>query len=117
MLENHWGLTGTPEGVLRIVEETASPWLKVVLDTGNFVHLPDQYAAMAQLLPHLALVHAKTYAGGGFMLDIELDYKQIASLLREAGYNGWLSIEFEGKAHPNEGIPAGVAELRAAFGL
>ncbi len=117
VLENHWGLTGTPEGVMRIVEETGSPWLKVVLDTGNFVHLPDQYAAMAQLLPHLALVHAKTYAGGGFMLDIELDYKQIASLLREAGYNGWLSIEFEGKAHPNEGIPAGVAELRAAFGL
>ncbi|MDQ4099832.1 MAG: sugar phosphate isomerase/epimerase [Chloroflexota bacterium] len=117
VLENHWGLTGTPEGVLRIVEETGSPWLKVVLDTGNFVHLPDQYAAMAQLLPHLALVHAKTYAGGGFMLDIDLDYKRIAGLLQEAGYNGWLSIEFEGKAHPNEGIPTGVAELRAALGL
>lgn len=117
VLENHWGLTGTPEGVLRIVEETGSPWLKVVLDTGNFVHLPDQYAAMARLLPHLALVHAKTYAGGGFMLDIDLDYKRIASLLQEARYNGWLSIEFEGKAHPNEGIPAGVTELRAAFGL
>lgn len=121
VLENHWGLTGTPEGVLRIVEATGSPWLKVVLDTGNFAHLPDQYAAMAQLLPHLALVHAKTYARGGFMLDIDLDYGRIAEMLRGAGnrdhYNGWLSIEFEGKAHPDEGIPAGVALLREAFDL
>jgi sugar phosphate isomerase/epimerase len=70
---------------------------------------------MAQLLPHLALVHAKTYAGGGFMLDIALDYGRIVEMLRGAGYRGWLSIEFEGKAHPNEGIPAGVAELREAI--
>ena len=115
VLENHWGLTGTPEGVLRIVEAVGSPWLMVVLDTGNFGHLPDQYAAMEQLLPHLALVHAKTYAGGGFAIDLDLDYGRIVGLLRDAGYHGWLSIEFEGKAHPDEGIPAGVAELREAM--
>lgn len=115
VLENHWGLTGTPEGVLRIVEAVGSPWLMVVLDTGNFVHLPDQYAAMAQLLPQLALVHAKTYAGGGFALDIDLDYHRVLDLLQGAGYSGWLSIEFEGKAHPDEGIPAGVAEVREAI--
>ncbi len=117
VLENHWGLTGTPEGVLRIIEAVGSPWLKAVLDTGNFTHLPDQYAAMAELLPHLALVHAKTYAGGGMIFHVELDYHRIADLLRGIAYNGWLSIEFEGKAHPAEGIPAGIATLREAFGI
>ncbi len=34
-----------------------------------------------------------------------------------AGYRGYVSIEFEGKAHPNEGIPASVAMLRETLGL
>ena len=62
-LENHWGLTYTPEGVLRIVEAVDSPWLKVTLDTGNFLEVP--YDKLSMLAPHAALVHAKTYFGGG----------------------------------------------------
>ena len=36
-LENHWGLARTAEGLLRIVKAVDSPWLKVLLDTGNFL--------------------------------------------------------------------------------
>src|SRR4029450_12713788 len=39
-LENHWGLGRTPEGVLRVVKEVNSPWLKVTADTGNFLEDP-----------------------------------------------------------------------------
>ena len=39
-LENHWGLGRTPEGVLRIVNAINSPWLRVTLDTGNFLEDP-----------------------------------------------------------------------------
>src|SRR5262245_17242135 len=65
VLENHWGFTGTSAGVLRILRETDSPWLQVVLDTGNFNFCADPYAEMAALAPHTAMVHAKTYVGGG----------------------------------------------------
>src|SRR3990172_6723765 len=34
-LENHWGFNGTSAGVLRILRDVGSPWLKVVLDTGD----------------------------------------------------------------------------------
>jgi sugar phosphate isomerase/epimerase len=117
VLENHWGLTGQAAGVLRIIKETDSRWLKAVLDTGNFLHMPEQYDEMAKLLPSLALVHAKTYAGGGMIFSADLDYDRIAQMLKESGYNGWLSIEFEGKAHPDEGIPEGIARVKQAFGL
>jgi sugar phosphate isomerase/epimerase len=30
-------------------------------------------------------------------------------------YNGYVSIEFEGKAHPDEGIPDGILTVRTAF--
>ena len=113
LLENHWGLTGTADGTLRIFNGVQSPWLQLVLDTGNFIQTPDQYAEMARMLPHCALIHAKTYIGGSMYFgDFDLDYQRIAGLLKDAGYQGYLSIEFEGNALPSEGIPASVRQIR-----
>jgi sugar phosphate isomerase/epimerase len=114
-LENHWGFTGTAAGVLRIVNDTDSPWLGVALDTGNFNFSPEPYAEMEALAPHAVMVHAKTYAGGGIYYTADLDYPRIARLLREAGFQGYVSLEFEGKAHPDEAIPESVRVLRKAF--
>lgn len=115
-LENHWGLTGTAEGTLRIYNDVASPWLKLVLDTGNFIHAPDQYAEMRKMLPYIALVHAKTYVGGSIYFgDFEIDYETVAAMLHEVDYSGYVSIEFEGKAMPEEGISESVTRLRHAF--
>jgi L-ribulose-5-phosphate 3-epimerase len=115
-LENHWGLTATAEGTLRIYNDVCSPWLKLVLDTGNFIHTPDQYAEMRHMLPHLALVHAKTYVGGSMYFgDFEIDYVRVAAMLREVGYTGYVSIEFEGNAMPEHGIAESVRRLREAF--
>jgi len=36
-LENHWGLTSTPEGLLRIRRAIDSEWLGILMDTGNFL--------------------------------------------------------------------------------
>ena len=45
----------------------------------------------------------------------DLDYRRVVALLREAGFRGFVSIEFEGKAHPDVGIPESVAMLRHAM--
>ncbi len=115
LLENHWGLTGTAAGVLRILQGTDSPWLRVALDTGNFVFCPDPYAEMAALAPHTALVHAKTYIGGGLYYTADLDYRRIGQILSQAGFRGYLSIESEGQAPPDEGLRESRALLRRAL--
>lgn len=112
-LENHWGLGLTPEGVLRIVDAVNSPWLRVTMDTGNF--LEDPYAKLEQLLPHTVFVQAKTYYGGGEWYTLELDYARIGKMLRGADYRGWVSLEFEGKADYREAIPKSLALLRTAL--
>jgi sugar phosphate isomerase/epimerase len=90
-----------------------SPWLRLVLDTGNFIQEPDQYAEMAKILPYADLLHAKTYIGGSIYFgDFTLDYARIAQLLKDVNYRGFLSIEFEGLAMPDEGIPASVNQVR-----
>jgi len=113
-LENHWGLGRTPEGVLRVVNAINSPWLKVTLDTGNF--LEDPYDRLALLAPQTVLLQTKTYFGGGLWYTLDLDYSRIAKLMNDAGYRGWVSLEFEGRDDPLTAIPKSLALLREAFG-
>ena len=113
-LENHWGLGRTPEGVMRIVDAINSPWLQVTMDTGNF--LEDPYDKLERLAPKTVLVQVKTYYGGGLWYTLDLDYDRIAKMLRRHKYNGFLSLEFEGKESPLTAVPKSLALLRKAFG-
>ncbi|HEV7868184.1 MAG TPA: sugar phosphate isomerase/epimerase family protein [Chthoniobacteraceae bacterium] len=112
-LENHWGLTATVEGMERILNALDSPWLGALIDTGNF--LEDPYDKIARLAPRAVLVQAKTYPGGGEWYTLDLDYPRIASILREAGYRGYVSLEMEGKEAPETAVPKSVDLLRKAF--
>ncbi len=112
-LENHWGLGLTPEGVLRIVEAIDSPWLQVTLDTGNF--LEDPYERLAMLADRTVLLQAKTYFGGGRWYTLDIDYPRVAKLLADAGFAGWISLEFEGKEDPVTGCEKSLELLRGAF--
>jgi len=112
-LENHWGLTRKPEGVLRIVDAIDSPWLGVLLDTGNFLENPyDKYKIMA---PKTVFVQAKTYYGGGEWYSLDLDYKRIAKILNEVDYHGYVSLEFEGKEDADSGVRKSIERFRNAF--
>ena len=114
-LENHWGLTNSPRGVDRIVSAIDSDWLMVTMDCGNFLDEP--YEKLEQISSQAVLVHAKTYYGGGEWYTLELDYVRIADILKDVGFNGYISLEFEGKADADVGVPKSVALLRKAFQL
>ena len=112
-LENHWGLGRTAEGVLRVIREINSPWLRATLDTGNF--LENQYAQYEQLAPEAVLVQAKTYFGGGTWYTLDIDYDRVAEILRRANYRGYISLEFEGQEDHQTAIPKSLEMLRKAF--
>jgi sugar phosphate isomerase/epimerase len=112
-LENHWGLGRTPEGVKRIVDAIDSPWLKVTLDTGNF--LEDPYDRLEMLAPDTCLMQAKTYYGEGKWYTLDLDYPRIGEIMRRHSYKGYISLEMEGKADPMEAVPKSLEVLRDAF--
>ncbi len=109
-LENHWGIGRTAAGLLRIHNAIRSPWLKLLLDTGNF--LEDTYGQMEQIAPYAEMVQAKTYFGGGEWYTLDIDYARVAAILRQAGFQGWISLEFEGKEDAATGIPRSLALLR-----
>lgn len=112
-LENHWGLGRTAAGVKRIVDAIDSPWLKMTLDTGNF--LEDREAQMEMMAPYTCLVQAKTYFGGGKWYELDIDYPAIGEMMRRHDYRGYISLEFEGNESPQTAVPKSLELLREAF--
>jgi sugar phosphate isomerase/epimerase len=112
-IENHWGLTTSPENVLKIWRAVNSPWLGVNMDTGNYPG--DPYAGIEVLAPHATIVQAKTYHGGGEWYTLDLDYRRIAGILARHNFKGWVSLEMEGREDPATAVPKSLETLRAAF--
>tara|TARA_Y100001968_G_scaffold105051_1_gene94981 strand:+ start:3234 stop:4151 length:918 start_codon:yes stop_codon:yes gene_type:complete len=112
-LENHWGLGRTAEGVLKIVDAIDSSWLQVTADTGNFFER--QYEQFELMAPKTIYVQAKTYFGGGTWYTLEIDYNRVAKILKNVGYQGYISLEFEGQESHETAIPKSLNLLRKAF--
>ena len=109
----HSDAVGKAVGVLRIVNAVNSPWLRVTLDTGNF--LEHMYEQMRQLAPHAVLVQGKTYFGGGEWYSLEIDYAAVNRILRDANFRGYISLEMEGKEDADTAVPKSLALFRQAF--
>jgi sugar phosphate isomerase/epimerase len=115
LLENHWGLTTFASDMAGLIETVDSPWLKAILDMGNFLFEPDMYAAMARIAPHVWLAHAKTYFGGGSWYSLDLDYARIFRILLDAGFTGFVSIEMEGAEDAATAVPKSIELLQNAW--
>ena len=112
-LENHWGLTRSPKGLLRIVDAIESPWMGLLMDTGNFLEEP--YEKLKKIASKANFVQAKTYFGGGEWYTLDLDYKRVAKILADVNYGGYISLEFEGKADADEGVRRSMEMFQKAF--
>ena len=115
LLENHWGLTTTAVNMVRILEGVNSPWLRAILDMGNFYFEPDMLAAVRQIAPYVDLAHAKTYPGGGLVYTLDLDYTAMFRILLEAGFAGYVSLEMEGHEAAETAVPKSIALLQEAW--
>lgn len=115
LLENHWGLTTYADDMLRVLEGVNSPWLRAILDMGNFYYDGDMYGAMERIAPWVDLAHAKTYPGGGAVFTIDIDYTRVFRMLKAAGFGGYVTVEMEGKEHAETAVPKSIAMLTEAW--
>ncbi|MBW3622381.1 MAG: sugar phosphate isomerase/epimerase [Armatimonadetes bacterium] len=108
-LENHGGITGTADQTIRLVEAVGSEWLGINLDCGNYRQNP--YEEIAKTVPYAVTAHVKVTTSGGE----EIDYDRVTQTLYQAGYRGYLNIEYEEKGDPNTEVPAFVNKLKRAL--
>lgn len=114
-LENHGGITATPEQILTLVKGVKSPWFGVNLDTGNF-HGEDPYAELAQLAPYAVTVQVKTEISRGGQKKEDADLKKLIDILRNVGYRGYVALEYEAAEEPKTAVPRHLEELKKLMG-
>ncbi len=110
-LENHGGITSTPEQMLRIVEGVGhSPWFGVNFDSGNF-RTEDPYGDLERIAPYAINAQVKVEISPGGTKQ-SADLARIVGILREADYRGYLVLEYEAAEDPLQAIPRYIDELK-----
>ncbi len=97
---NHLGFTKTVDDLFRILDEVGSDWLRICLDTGDYLVDTAEvngYAALEKAMIYTMMVHAKFYQVDETGRDKKQDWDKIFKILDQARYDGYLSIEYEGK--------------------
>lgn len=75
----------------------------------------DESNGRLQRLKRQAHTLGLALCGGGKWYTLEIDYAKVAEILRKVGYQGWVSLEFEGKDDPAVAVPKSLAMLKEAF--
>jgi sugar phosphate isomerase/epimerase len=112
LIENHGGLSSDPAWLLSLVQAVNNPNLGTLPDFGNFPPEIDRYAAVEALLPRAGAVSAKCYDFAPDGSETTIDFARMMRLVRAAGYQGHVGVEYEGTRLPErEGILAAKALL------
>src|SRR5262245_32168925 len=114
-LENHGGITGTPDQLLAIVKTVRSDWLGVNFDSGNF-RTDDPYADLEKIAPYALSVQLKTEVQPKGKPKEEADLKRVVEMLRRANYRGYLALEYEAAEDAKTAIPRYAEALRKLVG-
>ncbi len=113
-LENHGGITATSAQMLRIIDQVdESPWFGVNFDSGNF-RTEDPYADLEKIAPYAVNAQIKVMISPNGQKE-PADMQRIIGILREAGYRGFIVLEYEDSEDPFVAIPRHLAELAAAM--
>jgi sugar phosphate isomerase/epimerase len=114
-LENHGGVTAKSEGLLDIVRRVESPFFGVNFDSGNFHSTSDPYAELAEIAPYAVNAQIKVEIFPNNQRQLA-DLDRILKILRDAGYSGWVALEYEASEEPLEAIPRWLDKLRQSIG-
>jgi sugar phosphate isomerase/epimerase len=98
-IENHWGLAANPVNIIIILNEVNSPYCEASPDFCNWEHKYLLYHALGILIPRAtSMVHAKRWTRFP-----DVDIPRCVKVLNDAGYKGFISVEYEGGGDPVEG--------------
>ena len=113
-LENHGGLTTTVKGMLALVRDVKSPWFGVNMDTGN-LHSADIYGDLARIAPYSLNVQVKVVVKPAGGIRQPTDFKRLAKILTDAGYRGYIVLEYEERGDPRVECRKYIGQMREAF--
>ncbi len=116
IVENHVGISCNGAWLAGVMKEMNNPHCGTLADFGNFcinrtkpptndiagwmktkcLEEYNRYDGIKELMPYAKGVHAKTHTFDADGNDTETDFAKMFKIIHDAGYKGWVSIEYEG---------------------
>jgi len=133
-IENHGFHVQSSERVLRLIHEVDRPNFRLTMDVGNFmcadensvaavkrcisfasmIHLKDFYWRPASRPPGRGWFQTRTgdYLRGAIVGNGDIDMWEVLRIIKQSGYDGFISIEFEGAEDCLHGTSVGLENAR-----
>jgi sugar phosphate isomerase/epimerase len=116
IVENHIGISCNASWLAGVMKQVNSPHCGTLADFGNFcinrtkpetndiagymktkcIEEYDRYKGITELMPFAKGVHAKTHLFDANGNDTETDFYKMFKIIKDSGFKGWVSIEYEG---------------------
>lgn len=123
IVENHGGLSSNAALLVKVMENVDMDNCGTLPDFGNFcikrdsggnwdgkcVEQYDTYKGVKEMMPYAKGVSAKSYAFDAEGNETTLDYPRLMKIVKDAGFNGYVGVEFEGTTISEE---EGIASTR-----
>jgi sugar phosphate isomerase/epimerase len=113
IVENHGGLSSNGEWLSSVIRQVGMDNCGTLPDFGNFkvseTERYDTYLGVEQLMPFAKGVSAKSYDFDVEGNETTLDYRRLLAIVRDAGYTGYVGVEYEGSRLSE---PDGIAATR-----
>lgn len=100
IVENHGGLSSNGKWLSEVIQKVNDPGCGTLPDFGNFrisnTEYYDRYTGVKELMPYAKGVSAKSWDFDETGEETEIDFEKMLRIVYEAGYNGYIGIEYEG---------------------
>jgi len=116
IVENHIGISCNAGWLAGVMKQVNSPHCGTLADFGNFcinrtkpetndiagymktkcLEEYDRYKGITELMPFAKGVHAKAHLFDTAGNDTETDFYKMFKIIKDSGFKGWVSIEYEG---------------------
>lgn len=114
IVENHGGLSSNGKWLSGVINMVDNPHCGTLPDFGNFYlgrwgnkEWYDRYLGVAELMPYAKAVSAKSHSFNADGTEKKTDFKKMMKIVLDAGYRGYVGIEYEGsELNEMEGIMA-----------
>ncbi len=118
IVENHGGYSSNGKWLADVISRVNNPYCGTLPDFGNFcitreekegswkcVDEYDRYEGMKELMPFAKGVSAKSHDFNDKGEEVNTDFKKMMEIVKNAGYKGYIGIEYEGaELSEKEGI-------------
>ncbi|MFV2068532.1 MAG: sugar phosphate isomerase/epimerase family protein [Pirellulales bacterium] len=103
IVENHGGLSSNGKWLSDVIRKVNLPNCGTLPDFGNFNlgdgKTYDPYVGVSELMPFAKAVSAKSHDFDAKGNETHTDYAHMMKIVIDAGYHGYVGIEYEGSKH------------------